>query len=136
MMIDKNANVENYLKKVSPLLTCSRSKKAEILSQIRSSLLDIPGINEMTEEELNQITDSPEEVAEEYLADFKAKKVFGDIKNKKIFRIAIVAIALIVLILIGVYVLDFHSFLNGHYEVTPATSGTYTPSEKPGTRIY
>lgn len=135
-MADKISSLETYLKQVSDALTCPNREKKVIIKQIRLSLQDIPGIEDMNEAELREVTDSPQEIAELYLEEGKGKKLFGELKTQNIIKLIIAVIALVALVFFILFVVDTMMANHGYTIESQAYYGEESLEEESGTRIY
>ncbi len=126
MKNNRECGVEEYVKRVSACLHCSWKQKRVILSQVRATLREIPDTDKMSYDQLLEIVDPPERVAEIHLDNVKTESVFHEIKQKKHFRVTILILALLAVVLLAVFVADTWRFTHGHWEYSGPQSGIST----------
>lgn len=122
--------LRQYLKSISDLLLCKPKKRKQFMSDFSNSIDDfLQNNSDASINDLEKALGTPQEIAEEFMADVSPK----DIKKRvSIARIAIIPITLGVLIIVTVCVLliiDAYKNHNSHEEVYIIDKGTIYEDE-------
>ena len=122
--------LRQYLKSISDLLLCKPKKRKQFMSDFSNSIDDFLQNNpDASINDLEKALGTPQEIAEEFMADVSPKDVK---KRVSIARIAIIPITLGVLIIVAVCVLliiDAYKNHNSHGEVYIIDKGTIYEDE-------
>lgn len=135
-MTNKKSGMEEYLSAVSRFLDCPAAKKKKVLNQIKLFLQDIPGIEHMTAEEIYEITDSPEELAEAYTGKVQIKK---NAKLKRWLLLIFAVFTVMMIALATVFVIDAWKVNHGYRIESEASEGVFeahTASEPSYIEVY
>lgn len=122
--------LRQYLKSISDLLLCKPKKRKQFMSDFSNSIDDfLQNNSDASINDLEKALGTPQEIAEEFMADVSPKDVK---KRVSIARIAIIPITLGVLIIVTVCVLliiDAYKNHNSHGEVYIIDKGTIYEDE-------
>lgn len=122
--------LRQYLKSISDLLLCKPKKRKQFMSDFSNSIDDFLQNNpDASINDLEKALGTPQEIAEEFMADVSPKDVK---KRVSIARIAIIPITVGALIIVAVCVLliiDAYKNHNSHGEVYIIDKGTMYEDE-------
>lgn len=109
-MTKQTSGLEQYITVVSKIMPVSCFRKRAILKEIRLMLADIPGVDQMSFNELLTVVDPPEQLMETFVREHRAKAARGFSKTKKFITAAFVLIVVICLGLVGFFIADHIDF--------------------------
>lgn len=116
--------VEEYLNRMSRLLACPRQEKQETLRQVEAMLRDIPGVEEMSMDELLQVIDPPEVVAEACQRDMEHKRLLRSLRVKNVLSILFFILAAVAVVLLAFFMANTWNATRGAWEESSAIEDT------------
>lgn len=134
--------IKEYIHEIKKGISCSRSRKKELLTEITESIRDFCSNEESVDiSKIKQRFGTPEEIAESVLRLHEANEVNKSLKVGKRVVLVVVIIALVVgLVIIGIKVINF--WKNENYREGYFTEAIVQPDEtvwvtpQPGDRVY
>jgi len=122
--------LRQYLKSISDLLLCKPKKRKQFMSDFSNSIDDfLQNNSDASINDLEKALGTPQEIAEEFMADISPQ----DIKKRfSITRIAIIPITLGVLIIVAVciiLIINSYKIHNSHENVYIIDKGTIYEDE-------
>lgn len=130
-MSANNSVIEQYLRQVGNALDCPRPQKKVILDQLRSSLADIPDIEDKNLGDIYEIAGKPSDAVAFYMEEEGQRNVSRNLTKRNRIRWIIAVIVMIslvtALILYGIYVFEAVDYAHGYSEESPAVAAITTP---------
>lgn len=138
MKSNLTAAEREFLNQVSARLTCTRREKQEVLRRVEEILADIPQEEKQTLEQIVQLVDTPEAVAEAFAPRHDPR----ELQRKKRLRMAIISVGvlLILAVLVGISIFAGNTWAANHkYDIEivgPAIEGSEPETPSGAIEIY
>ncbi len=124
--------VDVYLDKLGKHLTGSRQQKKNALAECKRMLLEVPGSEAMTIDQLESIVGTPADVLEN-LAPNLSVELAHEASHKERFRRILLGVCIlfgiVILVLGTIFVIDTYGANHGYYNDSPAMEGIFQSSQ-------